>query len=185
MRLRPFACSPCEAKRVLTQAALLACMISHPEVMTETDVFVMRSVTSFSGQLNKRVAFTPSCASFPAFRMPPKCLPDHSPARYDVSGVPTECIQEVIEKDWNHLLRENLGDDYNGDGDGNVAVTTTGSNREACHPPSALAPYCVADPRTSTMTGHISGTEYQGLHAPGIDNKDDGDGDGDDTCGGH
>jgi hypothetical protein len=67
-----------------------------------------------------------------------------------------------------------------------VAVTTTGSNREARHLPSALAPYCVADPRTSTMTGHISGTEYQGLRAPGIDNKGDGDedGDGDDTCGG-
>ncbi|KAF8499017.1 hypothetical protein F5888DRAFT_1686884 [Russula emetica] len=25
---------------------------------------------------------------------------------YDVSGVPTERIQEIIEKDWNHLLRE-------------------------------------------------------------------------------
>jgi hypothetical protein len=38
--------------------------------------------------------------------MPSKRLLDHSPARYDVSGVPTERIQEVIEKDWNHLLRE-------------------------------------------------------------------------------
>lgn len=38
--------------------------------------------------------------------MPSKRLPDHSPARYDVSGVPTERIQEIIEKDWNHLLRE-------------------------------------------------------------------------------
>ncbi len=67
------------------------------------------------------------------------------------------------EKDWNHLLRENLSNDFDGDGNGNVAITTTGSNREARHLPSALAPYCVADPRTSTMTGHISGIEYQGL----------------------
>jgi hypothetical protein len=80
---------------------------------------------------------------------------------------------------------ETRGDDYDGDGDENVAVTTTGSNREARHLPSALAPYCVADPRTSTMTEHVSGTEYQGLHAPGIDNKDNGDGDRDgDACGG-
>ena len=84
---------------------------------------------------------------------------------------------------------ETRGEDYDGDGDsdGNVTVTTTGSNREARHLPSALAPYCVADPRTSTMTEHVSGTEYQRLRAPGIDSKDDDardkDGD-DDSCGG-
>ena len=38
--------------------------------------------------------------------MPLKRLPDYSPARYDVSGVPAERIQEIIETDWNHLLRE-------------------------------------------------------------------------------
>jgi hypothetical protein len=81
----------------------LACVISHPEVMTEIGVFAMRSAIWFSGQLNERVAFMPSCASCPAFRIR---LPDHSPARYDVSGVPAERIQDIIETDWNHLLRE-------------------------------------------------------------------------------
>ncbi len=80
---------------------------------------------------------------------------------------------------------ETRRDDYNADADENMAITTTGSNREVRHLPSALAPYCVADPRTSTMTGHVSGTEYQGLHAPGIGNKDNGagdvDGNGDDA----
>ena len=84
----------------------LACVISHPEVMTETDVFAMRLATSFSGQLNERVVFMPSCASCPVFRVSQKRLSGHPSARYDVSGVPTERIQEVIEKDWNHLLRE-------------------------------------------------------------------------------
>jgi hypothetical protein len=73
---------------------------------------------------------------------------------------------------------ETRRDDYDGDGDGDVVVTTTGSNREARHLPSALASYCVADSRTSTMTEHVSGTEYQGFRATGIDNKDD------DACGG-
>jgi hypothetical protein len=63
---------------------------------------------------------------------------------------------------------ETRGDDYDGDDNENVAVTITGSNREAGHLPSALAPYCVADPRKSTMTESVSGTEYQGLRAPGI-----------------
>ncbi|KAI0280903.1 hypothetical protein BGY98DRAFT_281688 [Russula aff. rugulosa BPL654] len=79
---------------------------------------------------------------------------------------------------------ETRRDDYDGNGDGNVAATTTGNNREVCHLPSALAPYCVADPRMSTTTEHVSGTEHQGLRAPGINNKDDGGGDSDDACGG-
>jgi len=72
--------------------ASLACVMSHPEVITETDVFVMRSATS----LDERVVFILSGAS----------SPDHWPARYDVSGVPAERIQERIETDWKHLLRE-------------------------------------------------------------------------------
>jgi len=41
-----------------------------------------------------------------AFRTPSKRLPHHSLVRYDVSGVPAERIQDLIETDWNHLLRE-------------------------------------------------------------------------------
>lgn len=33
--------------------------ISRAGVMTEIDAFVMRSVTTYSGQLNERVAFMP------------------------------------------------------------------------------------------------------------------------------
>jgi hypothetical protein len=65
--------------------------------------------------------------------------------------------------------------------------STTGSNRKVCHLPSALAPYCIADPHTPTVTKHVSDTEYQELRAPGIDNKDDSTGDRDrdaDACGG-
>lgn len=38
--------------------------------------------------------------------MPSKHLPDHWAARYDISGVAAERIQELIETDWNHLLHE-------------------------------------------------------------------------------
>jgi hypothetical protein len=98
-------------------------------------------------------------------------------------------IPLAVQREFTSLeALETRSDDYDGDGDGdgNVADTTMGSNREARHLPSALAPYCVADPRTPTMTEHVSGTEYQGLRAPGIDNKDDGAGDrdGDNNCGG-
>ena len=41
-----------------------------------------------------------------AFRTPSKRLPRHPFVRYDVSGVPTERIQDIIEADWGHLLRE-------------------------------------------------------------------------------
>ena len=59
------------------------------------------------------------------------------------------------------------------------------ANCEVHHFPSALAPYCVADPGTSTMTEHVSGTEHKGLRAPRIDNKDDSACNRDrDTCGG-
>jgi hypothetical protein len=77
---------------------------------------------------------------------------------------------------------ETRHDNFDGNGDGNVATTNSGNNCEARHLPSALAPYCIADPRTSTTTEHVSGTEHQGLHTPGIDNEDDGAGDSDDTC---
>jgi hypothetical protein len=84
---------------------------------------------------------------------------------------------------------ETRRDDYMGDGDGSMAVTTTGSNREARHLPSALAPYCVADPRTSITTEHASGTQYQEPRTPGFYDEGDGDGDwdgdGDDAFGGH
>jgi hypothetical protein len=63
---------------------------------------------------------------------------------------------------------ETRSDDYGGDGDGNVLDITMGSNHKVCHLPSALAPYRVADPRTSTMAEHVSGTEYQGLCVPGM-----------------
>ena len=36
-------------------------VISRGGVMTETDAFVTRLVTTYSGQLNERVAFMPSC----------------------------------------------------------------------------------------------------------------------------
>lgn len=39
----------------------LACVISHPEVMMETDVSVMRSATMSSEQLNERVAYMRLC----------------------------------------------------------------------------------------------------------------------------
>ena len=42
-------------------SASLACVMSHPEVTMETDVSVMRSATSFSGQPNERVVFMLSC----------------------------------------------------------------------------------------------------------------------------
>jgi hypothetical protein len=35
-----------------------------------------------------------------------ECLSHHSLVRYDVTGVQPERIQEVIEEDWRHLLRE-------------------------------------------------------------------------------
>jgi hypothetical protein len=84
---------------------------------------------------------------------------------------------------------ETRRDDYIGDSDGNMTITATGSNREARHLPSALAPYCVADPRTFITTEHASGTEYQEPRAPGFYDEDagtgDGEWDGDDAFGGH
>jgi hypothetical protein len=44
----------------------------------------------------------PSCKHT---RMSSKRLPHHSFVRYDVSGVPAERIQDIIEADWGHLLR--------------------------------------------------------------------------------
>jgi hypothetical protein len=35
-----------------------------------------------------------------------ECLSHHFLVRYDVTGVQPERIQEVIEEDWRHLLRE-------------------------------------------------------------------------------
>ena len=89
-------------------SASLACVISHPEVTTETDVSVMRSATTFSGQPNERVAFMLSCEHTPIHVVSclPKRLPHLSFVRYDVSGVPAERIQDIIETDWTHLLRE-------------------------------------------------------------------------------
>lgn len=112
--------------------------------------------------------------------------PSSPGSTYEMPSSPS--VPLAMQREYTSLeALETRSDDYDGDGDGNVAVTTTGSNREARHLPSALAPYCVADPRTSTMTEHVSGTEYQWLCAPGIDDKDDGGGDrdGDDACGGH
>jgi len=69
----------------------------------ETDVSVMRSATSFNGQQNERAAFMPLCEHT---RRVLEAFTHQSLVRYDVSGVPTERIQEIIESDWNHLLRE-------------------------------------------------------------------------------
>jgi hypothetical protein len=109
--------------------------------------------------------------------------PSSPGSTYEMPSSPS--VPFAIQREFTSLeALETRGDDYDGDGDESVAITTTNSNREARHLPSALAPYCVADPRTSTMTEHVSGTEYQRLRAPGIDNKDDGTGDWDgDACG--
>lgn len=47
----------------------------------------------------------PSCEHICRVRTPSRRLP-HSLVRYDVSGVPTERIQDIIETDWNHLLQD-------------------------------------------------------------------------------
>jgi hypothetical protein len=111
--------------------------------------------------------------------------PSSPGSTYEMPSSPS--VPLAMQREFTSLeALETRSDDYDSDGDGNVTVTTTGSNREARHLPSALAPYCVADPRTSTITGYVSGAEYQGFRAPGIDNKDDGgsDRDGDGACGG-
>jgi hypothetical protein len=111
--------------------------------------------------------------------------PSSPGSTYEMPSSPS--VPLAMQREFTSLeALETRRDDYDGDGDGNMTVTTTGSNREARHLPSALAPYCVADPRVSTMTEHVSGTEYQGLRAAGIDSKGDntGDGDEDDSCGG-
>jgi hypothetical protein len=108
--------------------------------------------------------------------------PSSPGSTYEMPSSPS--VPLAVQREFTSLeALETRSDDYDSDGGGNVADTTTGSNREARHLTSALAPYCVADPRTSTMTEHVSGTEYQGPRAPGIDNKDDGAGDRD-ACGG-
>lgn len=56
----------------------------------------------FSEQPNERVAFMQLCKHT---RTHSNCLPHHSLVRYDVSGVPAERIQDIIEADWGHLLR--------------------------------------------------------------------------------
>jgi hypothetical protein len=108
--------------------------------------------------------------------------PSSPGSTYEMPSSPS--VPLAMQREFTSLeALETRSDDYDSDDDGNMAVTSTGSNREARHLPSDLAPYCVADPRTSTMTEHVSGTGHQGLCAPGIDNKDgsggDGDGDGD------
>ena len=109
--------------------------------------------------------------------------PSSPGSTYEMPSSPT--VPFAMQREFTSLeALETRRDDYDGDGDGNVAVTNTGNNREARHLPSALAPYCVADPRTSTTTEHVSGTKYQGLRAPGIDNEDGGADDSDDACGG-
>jgi len=72
--------------------------------MTEIDAFVTRLVTTYSEQLNERVAFMPSCEDISR-----RLLPGRSSfplARYDVTDVQPERMQEIIEADWHHLLQE-------------------------------------------------------------------------------
>jgi len=59
------------------------------------------------------------------------------------------------------------------DDEGNATVT--GSNRQARHLSSALAPYCIADPRTSAMTEHSSDTGYDEPRTHGPDDDSDND----------
>ena len=110
--------------------------------------------------------------------------PSSPGSTYEMPSSPS--VSFAMQREFTSLeALETRGDDYDGDDDENVAVTTRGSNREARRLPSALAPYCVADPGTSTMTEHVSGTEHKGLRAPRIDNKDDSACNRDrDTCGG-
>jgi len=113
--------------------------------------------------------------------------PSSPGSTYEMPSSPS--VSLAMQREFTSLeALETQRDDYDGDGDGDGGgdvATTTGSNREARHLPSALAPYCVADPRMSTITERVSGSDYQGLPAPGIDNKDDAAGyRGDDVCGG-
>ena len=111
--------------------------------------------------------------------------PSSPGSTYEVPSSPS--VPLAVQREFTSLeALETRSDDYDSDGDGSVEDTTTGSNREARHLPSAPAPYCVANSRTPTMTERVSGTEYEGLRAPGIDNKGDGASgrDGDDACGG-
>ena len=115
--------------------------------------------------------------------------PSSPGSTYEMPSSPL--VPPAMQREFTSLeALETRGDDYIGDSDGNMTVTTPGSNREARHLPSALAPYCVADPRTSVMTEHASGTEYQEPRAPGFYVEDDGasagdgDWDWDDSYGG-
>ena len=114
--------------------------------------------------------------------------PSSPGSTYEVSSSPP--VPPAMQREFTSLeALETRRDDYIGDSDGNMTVTATGSNREARHLPSALAPYCVADPRTFITTEHASGTEYQEPRAPGFYDEDagtgDGEWDGDDTFGGY
>ncbi len=102
--------------------------------------------------------------------------PSSPGSTYEMPSLPS--VPVAMQQEFTSLeALETRREDYDGDGDGNMIITPTSSNREARHLPSTLAPYCVTDPRTSTMTEHVSGTEYQGFRTPGIDDTDDGDGD--------
>ena len=168
-----------------------------------------RSASAFSSQSQPKQNPCPACLpSPPLFNqpgggyippLPPPGLlaildddmmsePSSPGSTYEMPSSPS--VPLAMQREFTSLeALETRRDDYDGDGDGdgNVAITSISSNREARHLPSTLAPYCVADPRTSTMTERVSGTEYQGHRAPGIDNKDEDagyrDGDGDDVCG--
>jgi hypothetical protein len=114
--------------------------------------------------------------------------PSSPGSTYEMPSSPS--VPPAMQREFTSLeALETRGDDYIGDSDGNTTATTTGSNREARHLPSALAPYCVADPRMPIMTEHASGAEYWEPRAPGVYDEDDGasasDGDGDDAYGGH
>jgi len=66
--------------------------------------------------------------------------------------------------------------------DDEVNAIITGSNREARHLSSALAPYCIADPRTSAMTEHGTGSHEPCALGPDNDDHNNCDNDDDSAC---
>jgi len=101
------------------------------------------------------------------------CEPSSPGSTYEMSPP----VPPVMQREFTSLeALETLPDDEG-------SATVTGSNRQARHLSSALASYCIADPRTSAMTEHASGMGYDEPRTDGPDDDSDKDGgDADDTC---
>ena len=84
-------------------------------------------------------------------------------------------VPPVMQREFTSLEALEMRPDDDGD------ATVTGSNRQARHLSSTLAPYCIADPRTPAMTEHASDTGYDELPTQWHDDSTDNDGDGEDA----